>query len=62
MILLPSDKVTPLVPTISRFFEEFTAQWNYAFAGAVMTMFPGIVAYFILQKHFIKGLTTGTVK
>lgn len=62
MILLPNDKVTPLVPTISRFFEEFTAQWNYAFAGAVMTMLPGILAYFFLQKHFVKGLTTGTVK
>lgn len=62
MILLPSERMMPLTPTISRFFEEFTAEWNHAFAGAVMTMLPGIIAYFFLQKHFIKGLTAGALK
>jgi raffinose/stachyose/melibiose transport system permease protein len=62
LILLPSEKVMPLTPKIGRFFEEFNAQWTHAFAGAVMTMLPGIVAYFFLQKHFIKGLTAGAIK
>lgn len=62
MILMQKRELKTLTPSISLFFEEYTAQWNYAFAGSVMTIIPGVAAFLLLQKHFIRGLTKGALK
>jgi len=51
-----------LTPSIFVFFEEFTTQWNYAFAASILAIIPIVVAFLILQKQFIKGLVAGSIK
>ena len=62
MVLLQSEKMRTLTPSIFNFFEEFVTQWNYAFAASVLVMVPGILAFLLLQKHFIEGMVAGGVK
>lgn len=36
--------------------------WGPVMAGTVMTMLPILVVFLVLQRHMIKGLTSGAVK
>ncbi|WP_422331952.1 carbohydrate ABC transporter permease [Rhodococcus sp. (in: high G+C Gram-positive bacteria)] len=36
--------------------------WGPVMAGTVLTMLPILVVFLVLQKHMIKGLTSGAVK
>jgi multiple sugar transport system permease protein len=38
------------------FVGEYTARWNFLLAGAVVSIVPLLVVYFILQKQFIEGV------
>lgn len=62
MVLLQNRGVRTLTPSIFDFFEEFATQWNFAFAASVLVMLPGILAFLLLQKHFIEGMVAGSVK
>ncbi len=62
LVLVQSDRVRPLMPTISQFFEEFISRWNYAFAGSVMVVIPGLIAFLALQKQFVSGIAAGAIK
>ena len=39
-----------------------TTNWGPVMAGTVLTMLPMLVVFLALQRHMIKGLTTGAVK
>ena len=41
---------------------EFSADWGLFAAGAVITSVPVMVAFYVLQKYLVGGLTAGAVK
>jgi len=41
---------------------EFSADWGLFAAGAVVTSLPVMIAFYVLQKYLVGGLTAGAVK
>jgi arabinogalactan oligomer/maltooligosaccharide transport system permease protein len=41
---------------------EFSADWGLFAAGAVVTSIPVMVAFYVLQRYLVGGLTAGAVK
>ncbi|HEY4179700.1 MAG TPA: sugar ABC transporter permease [Kofleriaceae bacterium] len=41
---------------------EFSADWGLFAAGAVITSLPVMIAFYVLQKYLVGGLTAGAVK
>ena len=41
---------------------EFSADWGLFAAGAVVTSVPVMIAFYVLQKYLVGGLTAGAVK
>lgn len=44
------------------FFGQFTKQWDLALAALVMGIIPLLIFFFTMQKHIIKGITSGSIK
>lgn len=45
-----------------KFFGTYTAKYTLIMASLLMTMFPVIIMYLLLQKYIIAGLTQGALK
>ena len=41
---------------------EFSADWGLFAAGAVVTSIPVMIAFYVLQRYLVGGLTAGAVK
>lgn len=44
------------------FFGEHSADYNMAFAAAVISMIPIVLFFIVMQKHIVEGMTAGAVK
>ncbi|MGZ0085969.1 carbohydrate ABC transporter permease [Caldibacillus thermoamylovorans] len=44
------------------FFGQYTKQWDLALAALVMGIVPLLIFFFAMQKHIIKGITSGSIK
>ncbi len=42
--------------------KENPAQWNVLFASCILCAIPLIIAFIFLQKHFVSGVSAGSVK
>lgn len=63
LLLIRSDELRPLTLTIQVFFLQFgRAEWNVIFATLSIATIPIIVVYVFLQRWFIQGLTSGSIK
>jgi raffinose/stachyose/melibiose transport system permease protein len=40
----------------------YSTEWGYIFAGVMVAALPVILAYVLLTKQFIRGLTAGALK
>jgi multiple sugar transport system permease protein len=47
---------------IATFHGAHQTQWGLVFAASLFAILPVIIAFILLQKHFIRGLTSGSVK
>lgn len=36
--------------------------WSYVMAGSVLTITPILIVYTIFHRHFLEGLTLGSIK
>lgn len=41
---------------------QWVAAWHLVSAGAIMAALPPVIMFFLMQRHFIAGLTLGSVK
>lgn len=55
-----SVKTIPLQQYV--FFGEHSADYNMAFAAAIITMIPIVIFFIIAQKNIVAGMTSGAVK
>ncbi len=44
------------------FFGEYTKQWDLALAALVLGIIPLLIFFFLMQKHIIKGIISGSIK
>jgi arabinogalactan oligomer/maltooligosaccharide transport system permease protein len=42
--------------------DDYGTEWGLFAAGALIVSLPVVLLFFALQKHFVAGLTAGSVK
>ena len=61
-LVLNSYKLMPLQRGLIKFQGSHLTDYPLLMAGIVITIFPVIVMYLIMQKHIIKGIAAGALK
>lgn len=56
----PSLRTIPLATFF--FFGQYTKQWDLALAALMLSIIPLLIFFFSMQKHIIKGITSGSIK
>ncbi len=62
LILSQGDSVKPITVGLDNLRGQWVASYNLISAGSVIAALPPVVMFFLMQKHFINGLTFGAVK
>jgi raffinose/stachyose/melibiose transport system permease protein len=44
------------------FFGQYTKQWDLALAALMLSIIPLLIFFFAMQKHIVKGITSGSIK
>jgi multiple sugar transport system permease protein len=60
LVLVQSDDVRPLTAGIQSLRGMWLASWNLISAGSIVAALPPVLLFFVMQQHFIAGLTAGT--
>jgi multiple sugar transport system permease protein len=61
-VLIQGDHAMPITAGLKSLNGQWVAQWNLVSAGSIVAALPPILIFFIMQKHFIAGLTMGATK
>jgi arabinogalactan oligomer/maltooligosaccharide transport system permease protein len=59
---ISDEKMYTLPVVLQRFVGDYSTQWGYFAAGAILVSLPVMLLFFRLQKYLIGGLTAGAVK
>ncbi|RAZ88314.1 carbohydrate ABC transporter permease [Mesorhizobium hawassense] len=62
IVLTQSDAVKPVTAGLNNLRGEWTSAWNIVSAATIFVALPPVVMFFMMQKHFVAGLTMGAVK
>jgi multiple sugar transport system permease protein len=59
LVLVQSDDVRPMTAGIQSLRGMWLASWNLISAGSIVAAVPPVLIFFVMQQHFIAGLTAG---
>lgn len=62
IVLTQSDAVKPVTAGLANLKGEWVSQWNIVSAATIFVAIPPVLMFFLMQKHFVSGLTMGAVK
>lgn len=62
IVLTQGADSQPVTAGITAFNSQFRAAYNMMSAGSIVAALPPVAMFFLMQKHFIAGLTLGAVK
>lgn len=62
VVLTQGPDSQPVTAGITSFNSQFVAQYHLMSAGSIVAALPPVAMFFLMQKHFIAGLTLGAVK
>src|SRR6185437_4262080 len=62
LLISASDSSRTLPVGLALLSRKNTVNWPDTMAGAVVTAIPMIIAFVVLQRRFVEGLTAGSVK
>ena len=62
IVLTQGENAQPVTAGITSFNEQFRAMYHLMSAGSIIAALPPVLMFFLMQKHFIAGLTLGAVK
>lgn len=62
LVLVQSDEVRPVTAGISALRGQWLASWHLISAGSIVAALPPVILFFVMQRHFIAGLTLGATK
>jgi arabinogalactan oligomer / maltooligosaccharide transport system permease protein len=60
--IMNSENAYTLPVGLQSFVGQFSSEWGYFAAGAVLVSMPIIALFFLLQKHLVSGLLAGSTK
>jgi multiple sugar transport system permease protein len=61
-VLTTSKETQPITAGLSSLNGQWVAAWHLVSAGSILAALPPVLMFFLMQKHFIAGLTLGAVK
>jgi multiple sugar transport system permease protein len=61
-MLLSSDEIRTLPIGIQLFFNAHGTQWSTVFAATTIAVIPEIVLFLLLQRYFVAGMYTGSIR
>lgn len=61
-VLTQGVESQPITAGLSSLNGQWIAQWHLVSAGSILAALPPVLMFFLMQKHFIAGLTLGAVK
>lgn len=62
VVLTQTDSVKPVTAGLANLKGEWISAWNIVSAATMIAAIPPVTMFFLMQKHFIAGLTAGAVK
>jgi multiple sugar transport system permease protein len=62
IVLTQGPDSQPVTAGITSFNSQFRAAYHLMSAGSIVAALPPVAIFFLMQKHFIAGLTLGAVK
>ena len=62
MSILVSNDVKNIPAFLAVFVGQYQTRWGPLFAGSIVSMAPPLIMFVLLQRYFIAGLTSGSVK
>ena len=61
-VLTTSAETQPVTAGLYSLNGQWIAQWQLVSAGSIIAAMPPVMMFFLMQKHFIAGLTLGATK
>lgn len=61
-VMLQDDANLPITVGVRTLNGEFVQQWQLISAASLLAALPPVIMFFLMQKHFIAGLTLGATK
>ncbi|MEL7215417.1 MAG: carbohydrate ABC transporter permease [Pseudomonadota bacterium] len=62
IVLTQGAEAQPVTAGITSFNAQYRAAYHLMSAGSIVAALPPVAMFFLMQKHFIAGLTLGAVK
>lgn len=62
IVLTQGEAAQPVTAGITSFNAQFRSMYHLMSAGSIIAALPPVAMFFLMQKHFIAGLTLGAVK
>lgn len=63
VLVIGSNKDLTTIPlAVTRFFGQYTKQWDLALAALTMSVAPIVALFLLLQRHIVEGIAAGSVK
>ena len=62
IVLTQGPDAQPVTAGITSFNSQFVSQYHLMSAGSIVAALPPVAMFFLMQRHFIAGLTLGAVK
>jgi len=62
IVLTQGVETQPVTAGITSFNAQYRAAYHLMSAGSIVAALPPVLMFFLMQKHFIAGLTLGAVK
>jgi raffinose/stachyose/melibiose transport system permease protein len=62
LIFISDEKSKTLLLGVTRLFGQYQTDWSKVLAVLTLSSIPVLALYLIFSKHFIKGLTAGSIK
>ena len=62
VVLTQGPDAQPVTAGITSFNSQFRAAYHLMSAGSIVAALPPVIMFFLMQRHFIAGLTLGAVK
>ena len=62
VVLTQGSESQPVTAGITSFNAQYRAAYHLMSAGSIVAALPPVLMFFLMQKHFIAGLTLGAVK
>jgi multiple sugar transport system permease protein len=60
LVLVHSDEVRPVTAGLQSLRGMWIASWHLISAGSILAALPPVAIFFLMQRHFIAGLTLGS--